>query len=332
MSQNSIRNHRIDNIRAIGLFLLFLAHSQASGIINEIRSCDVIVLVFISGLMLRPDRLVEIQKYKNYIRKRVVQLILPTYSTITVVLLITFIACCFLNRPQLFSLRNVLNSYLLCEDSIGYIWIIKVYLVNALIAPLLKKINDEFKQNWQFVIILVLEYIIYTGIKALYKYIGINYISWVIIYEWIMVCLPYGIIAQIALRYNVNEIWKKQSIYYAGALFLIVHLFYLANDIGFVPSTGKRPVGLNYLSYGVFVALLMIHIIPNKEHWLLTWISKNSLNLYMVHIVVVMALNFVCSYFGILRQSYAFLIRFIIIVLGTVIIYLCANICFAKIK
>ena len=45
------RDYRIDNVRAIAMICIILAHCVAPSSINNLRSFDVITLVFLSGLV-----------------------------------------------------------------------------------------------------------------------------------------------------------------------------------------------------------------------------------------------------------------------------------------
>ena len=45
------RNYKVDNVRAIAMLCIILAHCEAPLIINNFRSFDVITLVFLVALL-----------------------------------------------------------------------------------------------------------------------------------------------------------------------------------------------------------------------------------------------------------------------------------------
>ena len=83
------------------------------------------------------------KKYKEknksilkYYWKRFVRLVIPTWIFLT----IYFCISCLLNH--FYTLKVILGSYLLL-DGIGYVWVIRVYLICALLTPLIYWLNEK---------------------------------------------------------------------------------------------------------------------------------------------------------------------------------------------
>ena len=130
------RDYRIDNVRAIAMICIILAHCVAPSSINNLRSFDVITLVFLSGLVFNVNRTYDFNTYESSMKRRFIRLFLPTSIYIVLMSFFQFIIYKVAGRSELLNVKTIINSFLLCENSIGYVWIMKVYFVNFLMSPL----------------------------------------------------------------------------------------------------------------------------------------------------------------------------------------------------
>lgn len=287
------RNSKIDCLRVLGILLIILAHCDAPKFINDLRSFDVILLVYLSAYVAPFERIKDKHNYYLYCRKRVQRLLNPTYVFIITYSVVLFFLYCLVGRLDLFPPKQWINSFLMCEDSIGYVWIVKVYFINALLGPICNKIISRFKNNVSFILFISIEIIVYTCVKGLYiNYISESYIGWIFIDQWVMCCMAYLIVMQDCIWAKVNEKWKKYG-YIIWLLVFIATCVINKNRFIFSPSTGKRPVNLHYLSFGMTVTLLLIRFIPAKKNSFIEYISKNSFTLYLIHPIFILIFRIV---------------------------------------
>ena len=71
---------------------------------------------------------------------------MPTFVFIVLMSLLQYLIYNSVGRNDLFTFKSFLNSILLCENSVGYVWTMKVYFMNfvliQLLGPILKKLNN----------------------------------------------------------------------------------------------------------------------------------------------------------------------------------------------
>ena len=137
----SKRNIKIDIIKIIGLLAVILAHTKVPNqYIFQLRNFDVALLVFVSGY-LSYSSFSKTNNYFEYLWKRIKRLIIPTW----IFLIIYFCILLFNNHvfgiTFPYNLSQIKDSFLLLEG-IGYIWVVRVYFLSALIVPFLIKINN----------------------------------------------------------------------------------------------------------------------------------------------------------------------------------------------
>lgn len=266
------RNPRIDILRVIGTALVILAHMEVGGAIQNIRTFDVVLLVFLSGysFMLGKD-----ENFGRYLLKRIKKLLIPTLITITVLFAAAYIGCALLNVTNPFDVRTVLLSYIFHIKGIGYIWIVKIYLLTALVIFPLKKLIAEHAYllcviSYPAMIILGLIFTAFYGKNDIFdSYIGI--------------VVPYIFVAILGATAESDKNVGRIILGAASVLFL-VSLF--VNKMVFEPEAFKYPPSIYYMSYGIFVTMILMFIIPEKENRVITWLSRNSFTIYLLHIIV----------------------------------------------
>lgn len=269
------RDNKIDYIRALCTLLVILAHMEIPGVLNEIRTFDVVALVLVSGLSVN---YAEKKGYINYIKKRIKKLVIPTYTTITFIFLLSFVFCyLFRNNNQLFDANTMLKSYFFA-GGIGYIWIVKVYLAIALTLPIIKKIVVESKK-WFWV-----ELVLFWGI---YLVLEMRFGNNKIMYEYFFQIFPYILVASI----GVFLFYKPYCFSYIFTISSFITIIYAIGYQGFTPSLYKFPPKGFYMAYGLAAACGLYLLMPQKPNTLVNWISRNSFNIYLWHIVLLFITN-----------------------------------------
>ena len=296
------RDTKVDIMRVLGTLLVMLAHVATPAVLQKIRSFDVVMLVFISGLSFCFS---ENTKYGSYLWKRVKKLVLPTYGIITCVFVAVYLACTVTGREQLFSLDTIWRSYTFA-GGIGYIWIVKVYMLIAAVSPFIYRVAKEIKNDGLFCLLIAGVYGIYHVLMLL---LGDN----TFLYQYVFQIFPYVLIACIGMRCRDNTAFRWKAL----AVCAVIAVTDVAVRGAFIFEDFKYPPQYNYLAYGLLVALLLYQLLPQgKEgHFgkLALWFSKHSFTVYLFHIIFLFATNFaaeihVFSFIGI------WYIQFIIVV------------------
>lgn len=188
MAQRTIH---LDVLKFIGLSLIILAHVNCgSSLVMQLRSFDVPLMVFVSGIL-------AVQSYKKehsgaaYIVKRVKRLLVPTYVFLTCYFFV-FKAVSLVLREDFYSFATIRDSYLLL-GGIGYVWIIRIYLLCALATPLLVLLFDRI--GWAAFLAAVTA--VYVGYEIVYSFGVVNDVRIVEYVLWYL--LPYGFVLALGM-------------------------------------------------------------------------------------------------------------------------------------
>lgn len=273
------RDYKIDFLKAIGVCLIILAHTTIPEVVSQFRSFDVPLMVIISAIL--ANRTYKSGNTLQYIKKRFIRLIIPTY----IFLIVFFMIMLVFQRNNL-TLELIVNSFLLQKnDSIGFVWIILVYFMCAILIPFINKINIKKTKN---IICIFIIYITYE-ILAYFK-IGFEYNIWYSIFYYI---IPYGIITIIG--YNYEKLTKKEKItllvgnFIVNIIFLLINL--LVNNKYVLYTDYKYPPTIYFLTYGIVVSIVLLEIVQNTDFKIykskfVEFIAQNSLWIYLIHILV----------------------------------------------
>jgi fucose 4-O-acetylase-like acetyltransferase len=295
--------------------MIIFAHIGSYGVLFQIRNFDVPLMVLVSGMSFGLSYKTN-EEYFNYLWKRVKRLIFPVWIFLTVY----FVSLLMLDPQSLdLDLKTVITSYLLI-GGIGYVWIIKVFILVAMISPFIFQLHTKISSHKKYFLLLALIFAIYEVIRYLsLPYIqsetgkAISYISHYIV--------PYGIVFAVGLRI---PLLKNVQIKYLSILSFILfvitavglYLFYGH----FVPTQNyKYPPSFYYFAYALFVSCTLwlyseeieTFFIKIKIEKIVTFIAQNSIWIYLWHIPIV-------KYF-----NAHFLIKYIIVIsLATILAYI----------
>lgn len=283
-----MRDTRIDSIRAICSMLVIIAHVSAPEWINNFRSFDVVALVLVSGMSLFYGSQIT---YSSMILKRIKKLLLPTVLMMIIVFGGSFFTCYVLKIKQLYSKSQIFRSFLLLNDgSMGYVWIVRVYLVIALLTPLIKKGVQRINSIVAFIICILLISIITFALRISLSSLSESLFR-IILFDWGYSSIVYSLVAFIGL-------WVIKNIKNLNLILLLVSLLFLcysillsinSQEIVFTPNNYKFPPRFYYCLYGVLIGLLLYRCLPQNDNPLIRWISIHSFSIYLWHIIVLHA-------------------------------------------
>lgn len=315
------RDHKIDWIRALCTLTVILAHVGSPDIVNHIRTFDVVALVMISGMSMS----FASGKYLSYLWKRIKKILIPTYIVITVIFVLTFIACKALRTSQLYPADRMIKSYLLLyEGSMGYVWIVRIFLFIAILEPVIKKIAENIKSILLFAGTMVLFAL--AGFLLLRIYIRITEPVAAGLYnDFLYSPYVYSVVALTGYWFIRNKDKWLYQIIGAAVVFAASQVFMVIPGMGFVPNLCKYPPQFYYLSYGLLITLVLYKLFPDKDVKAVSWLSRNSFMIYLLHIVVlrVYGLASKISFFKFLEDKW--IIEYIIVTACAVVLTLIVN-------
>lgn len=313
------RDINIDMCRAVFSLLIILAHVNPPELILNIRSFDVTALVILSGMMIREN--INRSNYFKYILKRLKKLLIPTYILILIVGVGSYTVCELLGKSHIFSVSDIMESFALV-DGIGYVWIVRVYLLIAMVSPLIVRINKKVKSDFTIILISIIGILLNEFLKNLFLNINNYFIKDILLY-----LIPYSMVAILGLRCYRNVITTKKIIIIYTIIFFVYQISMIKLGEGFKPTDFKYPPNLYYLSYGVMIGLTIYYFLIKFKFNIknirilniVQWVSENSFTIYLSHIVVLMGVNVILSVINIsLLENY--LLKYIIVCLISILI------------
>lgn len=301
---NNVRIFKYDLLKAIALLGIILAHINPSSFTFQLRNFDVPLMVIISVWLSLSAFKKNDFNYKDYIIKRIKRLIIPTWTFLTIYFILNYIL------GNKFSFKTMILSYTLISG-IGYVWVIRIYIYIAILAPILYYIYNKINKKILLIAIIFM-YLIYSFlVKYSFNLSGnINLIINVTLLDFI----GYSFIIWIAIF--TKKITVKKSLI-LGIFFSICFIFMMLK-YDFAPTQNfKCPLRLYYLMY----AFSIIYLLNSLLDWLtnkkilikskiVIYISKNSMWIYLWHILYLPLVN---SLF--IEYKFGCLFRFILIII-----------------
>ena len=286
-----MRDKRIDLLRFIGLSMIILAHVTPPDVIMQIRNFDVPLMVIISGISFAIS-FKNSEKFTIYVWKRFKRLVLPVWAFLSMFFLLMTYA--FPGTLTL-NLETIVKSYLL-YDGIGYVWIIRVFILVALVSPLLYWWNQKERSNVRFLLTLAILAIAYE----LFRYYSLPYIQGGKLRLLSLVShyvLAYSLIFAFGLRiYQLKKAELIGALVIAAATFILTRWYLFSfTDNSISTQDYKYPPSFYYFSYSI-VAFIILWSISDKIVAALEavkisnavfFIAQNSIWVYLWHIVFI---------------------------------------------
>ena len=252
---NQNRDKSIDVLRAIALTGLIIIHiSPSIGWIREIRNFDVPLMVFLSGVSYALSTGGANIIISSYVYKRFQRLILPTWIFLllyhSVVIIVSLVSTHSVNWIGI-SKTAIVNFTFMTG---WYIWIMRLFFIVALFAPLLSKFTKSSK--------LIHLYLFVTVVLLLNEFLVLwigedcPTSDWRVILE---MNIPYFVVFCIGTF--ISKMSKKNitTMMFCTIIVFIAIALCIKNDTGAFQSlqTYKYPPQAYYMTYGISVALLL---------------------------------------------------------------------------
>lgn len=297
------RNEYIDFLRFLGLSLIIFAHVEPPYILFQLRNFDVPLMVIVSALSFSLSNNSE-ASFLKYIWSRIKRLLFPVW---------VFLACFFGGVYFLDPSSSDLNKEVIIEsfalqEGIGYVWIIRVFLLVAISAPLVFSTHKKFVSNRLFFGILLITYLLY---ELAYVFVPpLLHGEMSVYFESIFFYLvPYSLLFSYGLRVSSISTRNHILIFLAAlTTFIFIALILYKNTGTIVPTQDyKYPPRIYYLSFALvgcqFVWLTGGYVwgVLSKLSLLkkfIIFVGNNSLWIYLWHIPMVKYIdaNFIVKY------------------------------------
>jgi hypothetical protein len=137
------RDISIDILRAIALLGLIAAHVTTSDFVFQLRSFDVPMMVFLSGVVYSATKTTSSQ-YTTYVFKRFVRIIIPTW-----IFIVSYFG--FIKNEEF---TTIISRFSLLTD--WFLWIMRVFFIIAIVAPIISKFLDSISTIKCYYALLVL--------------------------------------------------------------------------------------------------------------------------------------------------------------------------------
>jgi len=284
------RDERIDLLRFIGLMMVMLAHVYPPLVVSQLRNFDVPLMVLVSALSFGVSY--KAVAYRSYVWARVKRLVFPVWLFLSLL----FLCQWWQAFPQpLPELTKVWRSYLLL-DGIGYVWVIRVFLLVALVAPFLWRWHQGIDSNRRYFGLLLFAYVLYE-ISVSWWLPQSSGITKTLLNDWLFYLWPYALVFAFGLRVPALSAklgWSYTALF--ALLFAALASWFAWQHGSWYPTQKfKYPPQHYYLVYALFIALLLWQLAP----WLLICCRRlrllrfvlfaggNSIWIYLWHIFAV---------------------------------------------
>ena len=124
-------------------------------------------------------------------------------------------------------MKKIICSYLLLNtNTIGYVWIIKVFLLIMLLTPFLINVNEKFKSSIWICFVILMSILLEVSCYILPILSKINRTVCIVYYEIIPFTLAYSIPFLFGLRFR-NDSVKKELLILLFLVFFLCHIIFL---------------------------------------------------------------------------------------------------------
>lgn len=297
-----MRDERIDILKALGIAMIILAHVNPPAFIFQLRNFDVPLMVLISGMSFGLSY--KNESFLSYMWKRVKRLVFPVWIFLTV-----YFGCIAIFDLQMDSLTYsiLLQSYLLI-GGIGYVWIIKVFLLVAMVSPAIYQYNKNTKSTREYLVSILAAFFLYEIILTLSE----PYFSSDLAKNMTQIThyiVPYSLVFAIGLRMpamNMSAVIFCASISCLIFVGLFAYFWWFHGHIVFTQAH-KYPPTIYYFSYAIFISCLAWLSVSHIEKIInyfkpvkcvVMFIAGNSIWIYLWHIpfLKILYADFVIKY------------------------------------
>lgn len=279
------RDPSVDLMRFIGLTCIILAHTGISKdtALFQCRTFDVPLMVFTSGLAFAGK---QTGKYLPFVLRRTLRLIVPVYIFLAVYALLNPVLSDW-GLVERYTAERITGSFRLkLNPSIGYVWVIRVFLIVMLVTPLLVRLEKAVKKDWAFALIVIgmgiVQHLLILWLKPLKP-------GW-FVQDWLFYVAGYSAVFLTGMRLrNASTGTKAAALGILAAIFAVMAWGQAAEHGTWLRMQAmKYPPRVYFLLWGAvcssFLWLTKRWWTPVLDNSLFTWIGRNTIWIYLWHI------------------------------------------------
>lgn len=308
------RDLYIDLLRFLGLSLIILAHINSPMGLHQFRCFDVPLMLFVSGLTASSSRH---YRYVDYVTNRTKRLIIPVWMFLAAYLpILYFVQFKFLPEQYLTG-EMIVRSFLLLDNSIGYVWIIRIFLIVMLATPFILKLNNRIENIRLFVFVIVAAVFALEGIHLIGVQCDKESVASFVVVDIIQYGIAYSIPFMLGVRCRNAEKKEQHKLLAFVIVVFTVSLVYYVFSYGLpirITPNFKTPPHSYYIIYGCFVSVLLWQMKTKISKWLTNkyfiLLGQNTIWIYLWHMPFALVSN---------RLSDSWVVRYIF-VYGTAIL------------
>lgn len=316
------RDNYIDFLRGFGLLLLVVAHTWAPLTLTTIRTFDVPLMVMISAMCYKPVKR-DFVSIKKYLWKRFLRIYVPVFIFVNLFFVVIMAVETYIGK-NIFSVYQYIGSlFLLNTPSIGYVWIMRVFLMMALVLPFIEPLFKKLQLSGLIIslfTIICLQEAVINGLDIVPAGVVKFMLSEIIPY-----LIGYTIFTAIGLKINQLTASQRIILIVTGVLACSIYIWCTGN---YFPQEDKYPPHGLYLLWGWSGSCILVvckSIIGRVASWSIwDYLSRNSMWLYLWHIIPV--------YFmlPISLRPEVWIVRYIIALGGAVILNFLYHLCIVR--
>jgi len=281
-----MRNIKIDFLRFVGLSMVVFAHVGPTGFLFQARNFDVPLMVLVAGLSYFTSY--KPIGYGAYVISRFKRLVFPVWVFLTLYFLVIYLTDFPIALP---SIPVILSSYFLI-NGIGYVWVVRVFLLVALISPFIYRYSEKQLSNSKYLLSLLIPLFVYEYVFSVVD-LSNEFIEFVV-GDVFFYLIPYSLIFALGVRLIKLT---KTELFLVAAFFFVCFVgsaFFEYFSTGIIVATQsfKYPPRIYYLSYAGFVSVFLwifsegLYSIVKKARLekFVFFIANNSIWVYLWHI------------------------------------------------
>ena len=211
----------------------------------------------------------------------------------------------------------IVRSFLLLDNSIGYVWIIRIFLIVMLATPFILKLNNRIENIRLFVFVIVTTVFVLEGIHLIGVQCDKESVASFVVVDIIQYGIAYSIPFMLGVRCRNAEKKEQHKLLAFVIVVFTVSLVYYVFSYGLpirITPNFKTPPHSYYIVYGCFVSVVLWQMktkiskcLTNKYFILL---GQNTIWIYLWHMPLALVSN---------RLSDSWVVRYIF-VYGTAIL------------
>lgn len=284
------RDVSIDILRSIALIGMIISHCEPHWTIMQFREFDVPLIIFLSGVSYRlsANKHGGNVKYLPYCWKRFKRLVFPTWVFLLLYYAVLYIGTSITGNLNV-NWDEIIHNFTLTTG--WYVWIIRVFLIIAFVAPFFCKLTTRLSLRW-FWLFFVSVLFLYEFIAKLFDNSAYYYLTMCIPY---MMLFSYGIISERMSKRNLLSVACISLI-----VFIVFAVYYFVSTREFQPTQiCKYPPQLYYTSYALVITSLLWayrkQILRGldaiKLSKTMSFIGSHTLWIYFWHVIVLLIIG-----------------------------------------